>query len=111
MSVAIYTLFRGLEFAGHAAEYGGSIWGRDKLGRARPRPWWWGSWMLQPFAFGQLLHAAVFDRDCFPLAYGDFIFKRSTAYLQPRPDGVAMSWPAPYDVLDALAAMAKANWP
>jgi hypothetical protein len=22
--------------------------------------------MLQPFAFGQLLHASVFDRDCFP---------------------------------------------
>jgi hypothetical protein len=41
------------------------IWG-FRGGRKRERPWWFGSWMLQPLAFGQLLHAAVFDPDCFP---------------------------------------------
>ena len=71
VSVAIYTLFRALEFGWNCAEDGGMIWGWErtgngKVGKKRTRPWWWGSWMLQPFAFGQLLHAAVFDRDCFP---------------------------------------------
>ena len=110
VSIAIYALFRALEFGWNAAEDGGSIWGRDKAGRPRQRPWWWGSWMLQPFAFGQLLHAVVFDRDCFPAQYGDFIFRRTSTYLHARPRD-AVSWPGPYEVVDALAAMAKANWP
>lgn len=71
VTVAIYTLFRALEFGWNCAEDNGMVWGWDKgvngkPGKMRARPWWWGSWMLQPFAFGQLLHAAVFDRDCFP---------------------------------------------
>lgn len=48
---------RAAEFAYNKAENDG--WFRDK-------PWWWGSWMLMPLATGQLLHAFVFDRDCFP---------------------------------------------
>lgn len=71
VSVAIYAAFRALEFGWNCAEDGGMIWGWEKGAngkseRKRLRPWWWGSWMLQPFAFGQLLHAVVFDRDCFP---------------------------------------------
>lgn len=71
MSAAIYAAFRALEFGWNCAEEGGMIWGWEKgaNGKAekmRSRPWWWGSWMLQPFVFGQLLHAAVFDPDCFP---------------------------------------------
>lgn len=47
------------------------LWGWEKasigkIAKKRARPWWWGSWMLQPFAFGQLLYTLVFDRDCFP---------------------------------------------
>ncbi|CAK7224970.1 hypothetical protein SCUCBS95973_005699 [Sporothrix curviconia] len=86
--------------------------------RPRARPWWWGSWMLQPIAFGQLLHAAVFDRDCFPMPYGNFIFNRTLptdTYLHAAPAdipaAIAKNWPGPYEVLDAMAAMARAYWP
>ncbi len=71
MTVALYTVFRALEFGWNCAEDNGMVWGWEKgingkPDRKRPRPAWWGSWMLQPLAFGQLLHALVFDRDCFP---------------------------------------------
>lgn len=111
------------------------VWGWEKGVNGKPhkmraRPWWWGSWMLQPFAFGQLLHAVVFDRDCFPKVcydlgyswllaltkvqtFGDFIFKHSTTYLHPKPDGfpLGISWPKTYDIVDSLAKMAHLNWP
>ncbi len=71
VTVALYTVFRALEFGWNCAEDNGMVWGWEKgvngkPDRKRARPSWWGSWMLQPFAFGQLLHALVFDRDCFP---------------------------------------------
>ena len=57
MSIAIYTLTRGLE----------SLYNRlEDDGWFRRKPWWVGSWMIMPVACGQLLHAFVFDRDCFP---------------------------------------------
>lgn len=65
VSIGIYAMFRALEFGWNVCEKEGMIWG-FKNGKNRERPWWFGSWMLQPFAFGQLLHAAVFDPDCFP---------------------------------------------
>lgn len=65
VTIAIYAVFRALEFGWNLFEGEGLIWGR-KGGVAMERPWWFGSWMLQPLAYGQLLHAAVFDRDCFP---------------------------------------------
>lgn len=57
ITIAIYVATRSLEFAYAALE--GDGWFAN-------RPWWWGSWMLMPLATGQLLHAFVFDRDCFP---------------------------------------------
>ena len=57
LTIAIYVSTRSLEFAWNALEADG--WFKD-------RPWWWGSWMFMPLATGQLLHAFVFDRDCFP---------------------------------------------
>jgi hypothetical protein len=67
VSVAIYTLFRALEFGWNVCEEEGWVWGFKAGGKVkRERPWWWGSWLLQPFAFGQLLQAVVFDRECFP---------------------------------------------
>lgn len=59
-TIAIYALSRAAEFAYNLAEDEGWIWGKVD------RPWWWGSWLLFPFTSGQLLHAFVFDRDCFP---------------------------------------------
>ena len=65
VSIALYTMFRALEFGWNICEIEGHVWGM-KGGKKKERPWWFGSWMLQPFAFGQLLSAVVFDRDCFP---------------------------------------------
>ena len=78
VSIALYLLFRAAEFSWNCAEENGMVWGWEKGIAGRPdkkrlRPAWWGSWMLQPFAFGQLLHAVVFDRDCFPLVSGGFL--------------------------------------
>jgi len=57
LSIAIYIATRSVEFTYSALE--GDGWFKNK-------PWWWGSWLLMPLATGQLLHAFVFDRDCFP---------------------------------------------
>jgi hypothetical protein len=63
-TIAIYALSRAAEFGYNLAEDEGWIWG--PRGSSWERPWWWGSWLLFPFTSGQLLHAFVFDRDCFP---------------------------------------------
>jgi len=57
ITVAIWIATRSLEFLYNAMEDDG--WFKN-------RPWWFGSWMLMPPVFGQLLHAFLFDRDCFP---------------------------------------------
>ncbi|UQC91612.1 uncharacterized protein CLUP02_17148 [Colletotrichum lupini] len=114
VTIAIYTLFRALEFGWNLCEEEGMIWGFKIGGKVkRERPWWWGSWLIQPFAFGQLLHAVVFDRDCFPESYGNFIFKNSTAYIHPRPNDYPshLKWPKAMEIVDNLAQMAKLNWP
>lgn len=139
VSVAIYTVFRALEFGWNAAEDGGMIWGWEKAAngvplRKRARPEWWGSWMLQPFAFGQLFHALVFDRDCFPMvgllihcgyeswwltrgfctqAYGNLMLKNSAGYLQPKPADypARLQWPSVQQIVDSLGQMAHLHWP
>ena len=67
MTIAIYSLSRAAEFLYNLAENEGWIWNKVN------RPWWWGSWMLMPFTSGQLLHAFVFDRDCFPKVHEPII--------------------------------------
>jgi len=64
ITIAMYVLSRAAEVTYNLAEDEGWIWG--KKGSVWERPWWWGSWLLMPLAYGQLLHAFVFDRDCFP---------------------------------------------
>ena len=63
-TIAMMSLSNAAEVTYNTAENAGLIWG--KKGSNWERPWWFGSWMVMPFAFGQLLHAFVFDRDCFP---------------------------------------------
>ncbi|ROW13514.1 hypothetical protein VPNG_04415 [Cytospora leucostoma] len=113
VTIAIYAMFRALEFGWNYAEDGGLVWGQENNGRIRKRPWWFGSWMLQPFAFGQLLHAYTFDLDCFPRAIGDFIIKNSSVYLRERPKEYppGLSWPSVGEVTESLAQMARLNWP
>lgn len=104
VTVAIYAFTRSLEFVYNALE--------DR-GLFKNRPWWFGSWMLYPIASGQLLHAFAFDRDCFPEAYGRFIFKNSPQYIQSKPDHYAgqVPWPDSYAILDNLAEIARLRWP
>ncbi|KAK2591162.1 hypothetical protein QQS21_011156 [Conoideocrella luteorostrata] len=112
VSVAIYAMFRALEFGWNVCETEGLVWG-IRNGKKCDRPWWFGSWLLQPLAFGQLLHAVVFDRDCFPDAYGNFIFRNSDGYLHSRPEGWSgrAKWPSTNEVVESLSQMARLNWP
>ena len=122
ITIAIYVATRSLEFASKALEEDG--WFKGK-------PWWWGSWLLMPVATGQLLHAFVFDRDCFPKvhicrleakedcgssqaqAYGDFILDHTPNYVQRRPASYPpnLSWPSTNKIVDSLAEMSRLNWP
>ncbi|KAG6006588.1 hypothetical protein E4U43_000420 [Claviceps pusilla] len=133
VSIALFALFRALEFSWDLCEAEGLVWGfvttssgggggglgsgsggkkREKR-EMRARPWWFGSWLLQPLAFGQLLHAVVFDRDCFPASYGRFIFSHSAGYLHAAPEAwsAPSAWPSTSAVVDSLAQMARMQWP
>ncbi|KAJ8069787.1 hypothetical protein OCU04_000203 [Sclerotinia nivalis] len=111
LTIAIYALSRAAEISYNLAEDEGWIWGKE--GSRWERPWWWGSWLLFPLTCGQLLHAFVFDRDCFPQQYGDFILKNSPQYIQPRPEDrpANLPWPSTYNIVDNLAEMARLNYP
>lgn len=104
ITVAIYVFSRALEFTYNYLE---------DLGYFKNRPWWFGSWLLMPLATGQLLHAFVFDRDCFPESYGSFIMKYSGTYVQRRPHGypATLPWPSTYEIVDSLAEISRQNWP
>lgn len=104
ITIAIYVATRSVEFAYKALEEDGWFAGK---------PWWWGSWLLMPVATGQLLHAFVFDRDCFPKAYGDFILDHTPNYVQRRPASYPpnLSWPSTNSIVDSLAQMSRLNWP
>lgn len=107
ITIAIYSLSRAAEFAYNHAEEEGWIWGKKE------RPWWWGSWLIYPFSCGQLLHAFVFDRDCFPTPFGTFILKNSPQYTHKRPVDYPsnLSWPTPLDVAEKLGDIAKLHYP
>ncbi|EMC92566.1 hypothetical protein BAUCODRAFT_253807 [Baudoinia panamericana UAMH 10762] len=113
MTIAIYVFTRSLESSYNALDEGGFIWSKDETGKPR-KPWWFGSWLLMPFACGQLLHAFVFDRECFPESYGRFILARSPEYVQLRPKGHVAEgkpWPTTFDIVDALAELSNLRWP
>ncbi|KAK4495835.1 hypothetical protein PRZ48_013103 [Zasmidium cellare] len=109
MTIAIYVFSKGLEFGYNYLAAEGYIWGKEK----KDRPWWFGSWLIMPLACGQLLHAFVFDRECFPESYGKFILQRSPEYIQFRPKDYpsTKAWPGTFDIVDALAELSKLRWP
>jgi hypothetical protein len=104
VTIAIYLFSRSLEFSYNYLEDEGYI---------KNRPWWFGSWLLMPAACGQLLHAYVFDRECFPATYGNFIARNSKTYLQPRPEDfpVDLKWPGTFDIVDSLGEISRLRWP
>ena len=103
-TITIYAFSRALEFIYNLLEDRG--WFKN-------RPWWFGSWLLMPAATGQLLHAFVFDRDCFPESYGSFILSRSSTYIKRRPADYPkqLSWPGTFDIVDNLAEISRLRWP
>jgi len=104
VTIAIYVMSRALEF---------SYNGLEEKGWFKSRPWWFGSWMLMPLSCGQLLHAFVYDRDCFPASYGNFILEKSPEYIQKKPPGYEgkVPWPGTYEIVDSLAEISKLRWP
>lgn len=58
VTITIYFLTRTLEFCYNLLD--------DKGYLPHEKPWWFGSWLLFPLSSAQLLHASIFDRDCFP---------------------------------------------
>ncbi|KAL8243670.1 hypothetical protein R6Q59_009928 [Mikania micrantha] len=104
ITVTIYALVRMLEVVFKAVEEAGYLKGK---------PRWVSSWVVFALAQGQLLHAFVFDRDCFPEAYGSFILNNSQEYIPRKPDGMSqkVTWPKRDEMIDALAEMARLRWP
>lgn len=104
VTMAIYIFTRALEFGYNYLE---------ELGHFKNRPHWFGSWMLMPVACGQLLHAFVFDRDCFPAGLGKYITGNSPEYIQHRPVDYPsnLRWPGTYDIVDSLAEISNQRWP
>jgi hypothetical protein len=102
MTVGIYVASRALELAYNALAAAGYM-------KRNP----FGSWVLFALAQGQLLHAFVFDRDCFPEAYGTFILQNTPEYIQRRPANISskVTWPNSNQITDALAQMARLRWP
>jgi hypothetical protein len=58
ITITIYILTRTLEFCYNLLDDNGYL--------PTEKPWWFGSWLIFPLSSAQLLHAFVFDRDCFP---------------------------------------------
>lgn len=102
LTVGIYVASRALEVTYNALESAGYM-------KRNP----FGSWVLFALAQGQLLHAYVFDKDCFPAAYGTFIIQNTPEYIQPRPANISskVRWPSSTQITDALAQMARLRWP
>lgn len=107
LTIAIYILSQAAEVAYNLAEEQGWIWGK------KGRPWWFGSWMLVPLSCGQLLHAFVFDNDCFPAQFSEFVLKYSPGYIQTRPLDYPnnLPWPQPREIVDKLGEMSKMKYP
>jgi hypothetical protein len=111
VTIAIYALSQAAEAAYSHAEDEGWIWGPP--GSKWERPWWWGLWLIFPLSCGQLLHAFIFDTDCFPASYGAFILKHSPQYIHPRPEGYPQNlpWPSSAEVASSVGEMAKLHYP
>ncbi|KAF1921046.1 hypothetical protein BDU57DRAFT_33371 [Ampelomyces quisqualis] len=104
ITMAIYIFTRAMEFGYNYSE---------ELGYFKNTPNWFGSWLIMPVACGQLLHAFVFDRDCFPASYGKLILNSSPEYIQKRPVHYPahLPWPSTFDIADNLAEISRLRWP
>ena len=104
VTIVIYVLVRAGELLYQGAEAAGYL---------RRKPKWMGSWILAALSQGQMLHAFLFDPDCFPTAYGTFILNNTPEYMQKRPAELssAVKWPTRREQADSIAEMARLKWP
>lgn len=70
-------------------------------------PDWCDTALLYAIGNGQLLWAFLFEPDCFPKSYGDFILSRSSAYVPGRPEDLptSISWPSRREIADHVALL------
>ncbi|KAI5307187.1 hypothetical protein KEM56_003268 [Ascosphaera pollenicola] len=103
--VALWLFVRAIEATYNAAEAKGYLF--------KERPWWFGSWLLMPVSMAQLFHAFMLDRDTAPGWFNSILLNYAPAYVQQKPDGLSpeRQWPAPTEIVDSLARLAKLNWP
>ncbi|KAF8250902.1 hypothetical protein K440DRAFT_653428 [Wilcoxina mikolae CBS 423.85] len=104
VTIAVYTLVKAAEF----------IYNRyEDEGWFQNRPWWFGSWLLFPLTSGQLLYSFIFDRDCFPSEYSNFLTNYSAEYIHPRPVDYppSLPWPSPTEIADSLPKIASFRFP
>jgi len=104
LTIAIFVASSALEIGYNALESAGYM---------KKKPWWFGSWLLFPLTQGQLFHAFVFDRDCVPPGYSNFLTSYTPEYIQRRPEGLPMkvTWPDRDQIVDSLAEIATLRWP
>ncbi|KPI43185.1 uncharacterized protein AB675_6956 [Cyphellophora attinorum] len=102
VTIAIYVGWRALEVLYDVL---------SARGLTRNNPF--GHWAIFALAQGQLLHAFVFDRDCFPEAYSNLILANTPEYVQRRPTNLSpkVAWPTTNQIVDSIAEMARLNWP
>jgi hypothetical protein len=102
VTIAIYVACRALEVGYNVL---------DAAGYMKKNPF--GSWVIFALAQGQLLHSFVFDRDCFPEAYGTFILQNTPEYIQRRPANLSPKavWPSANQITNAIAEIARLRWP
>ncbi|KAF1813053.1 hypothetical protein P152DRAFT_435473 [Eremomyces bilateralis CBS 781.70] len=106
ITAAIYVFSRSLEYIYNAL---------DEEGYLANKPWWFGSWLLMPLSFGQLLHSFVFERDCMPPAFANFARNYGGPYIQARPSAsdypASAPWPETDEIVDGLAEISNLKWP
>lgn len=104
ITITIYTFTKALEFVYNAL---------DQQGLLKHKPRWMGSWLFMPIACGQLVHAFIFDRDCFPGTYGNLLLNHSPTYIQRRPTNrsLTLPWPTQFNIVDSLASTSQLKWP
>lgn len=70
-------------------------------------PEWCDTALLYAIGNGQLLWTFLFEPDCFPKSYGDFILARSSAYVPARPKDLpaSMAWPTRREIADHVALL------
>ncbi|KKY24093.1 hypothetical protein UCRPC4_g02559 [Phaeomoniella chlamydospora] len=101
ISMAIYVGARALEFLYNAFEAEGYL---------NNKPNWLGIVSRRYFSPYRIKSSTYSQAE---QEYGDFILKHSSHYIPKRPPtaSTTLPWPGTYEIVDALAEMAKLNWP